>query len=126
MRMKSMVIVLAGLLAASYPALAQQKTEKECRIEWQANKLTNRAAKIKEKAYVDQCRLGGETTQPAATPAAAKPAPTPAAPAGTPKPTGTPHVVRPAPSAATAPAAPISSRLKPSRGLIARLIPLCG
>jgi hypothetical protein len=92
---------LTGLWAASFPALAQQKTEKACKSEWQANKADNQAKGITEKAYVDQCRSGAATT-PAATPAAAKPAPT--APA--PKPTSAPPTapaVKPAPTAATTP-----------------------
>ena len=63
------------------PVLAQQKTEKACKSEWQANKADNQAKGITEKAYVDQCRSGSAATTPAATPAAAKPAPTTVAPA---------------------------------------------
>jgi hypothetical protein len=110
MRMTSVAILcsaLVGLWVAA-PALAQQKTEKECQAEWQANKAANQAAKITEKAYVDKCRTEGA----AATPAAAKPAPAPATPPATPaaapaKPAATPAAppaAKPAPTAATAPA----------------------
>jgi hypothetical protein len=62
---------LIGLLVASSPALAQQKTVKACEDEWRANR---------------QCRAGGAVTTPAAgpaaTPKAAPKAPTAAAPAG--------------------------------------------
>jgi hypothetical protein len=50
--------VLAGCLAASSPAFAQQKTVKECQSAWQADKPGNQAKGITEKAYVDQCRAG--------------------------------------------------------------------
>ena len=89
---------LAGLWVAA-PALAQEKTAKECQAEWQANKAANQAAKITEKAYVDKCRAEGA----AVTPTAAKPAPTPApTPAAAPaKPVAAP-AAKPAPTAATA------------------------
>src|SRR5947209_7491541 len=93
---------LTGLCAASSPVLAQQKTEKACKSEWQANKADNQAKRITEKAYVDQCRSGSAATTPAATPAAAKPAPTTVAPA--PKATSsspTAPAVKPAPTAVT-------------------------
>jgi hypothetical protein len=67
---------LVGFAALSpAPALAQQKTVKACRDEWQANKAANQAAGITEKAYVDKCR-GGDT-------ATAAPAAKPTAPAAT-------------------------------------------
>ena len=109
MRTTSVAILLcalAGVWIAS-PALAQQKTGKQCQAEWQANKAANQAAKITEKAYVEKCRAEGTAAAPAATPAAAKPAPVPAAPAPTPsaapaKPLA-PTAVKPAPTAAAAP-----------------------
>jgi hypothetical protein len=55
--------------------MAQQKTAKECREEWRANKAANQANGVTEKAYVAQCRGGAS---PAAAPAA-PPAPAPAA-----------------------------------------------
>jgi hypothetical protein len=73
-------LALTGGWALSSPVLAQQKTEKECRTEWQANKAANQAAKITEKAYVDQCRSAGVTAQPGTAPAVVKPAPTAAVP----------------------------------------------
>jgi hypothetical protein len=98
-------LVLTGYLAASSPALAQQKTVKACRSEWQANKADNQAKGITEKAYVDQCRAGAAVTPPAANPAAAKPAPTAAAPVPpAPKPVAAPPATKPAPTAVSAPA----------------------
>jgi len=74
---------LLGLAALPAPTVAQEKTAKACRAEWQANKAANQTAGITEKAYVAQCRGGGSTAEPAPAPAAA-PAPAPAAatPAG--------------------------------------------
>jgi hypothetical protein len=64
---------LVGVVILSPPpALAQQKTVKACRDEWQANKAANQANGITEKAYVDKCR-GGDTA--AAAPAAKSAAP---------------------------------------------------
>jgi len=106
MRMTSFAILcsaLAGLWVAA-PALAQQKTVKECQAEWQANKAANQAAKITEKAYVDKCRTEGAAVTPtAAKPAPTAPAPTPAAAPA--KPVATPAAApaaKPAPTAATA------------------------
>jgi hypothetical protein len=66
---------------------ATQKTAKECVTEWRADKAGMQARGMSEKAYVDQCRAGGET---AAAPMAPKPSvaapaspPPPAAPAPT-------------------------------------------
>ena len=66
-----MCSALIGIVASPPPALAQQKTVKVCRDEWQANKAANQAAGVTEKAYVDKCRAGDVAAQPAATPAAA-------------------------------------------------------
>jgi hypothetical protein len=93
---------LTGLVIASSPALAQQKTVKACQAEWRADKTANQAKGITEKAYVEQCRAGGAAATPAATPAAAKPAPTATAPAPATTPASAP-ASRPAPAAATAP-----------------------
>src|ERR1700681_4372289 len=81
---------LIGLGIASSPASAQQKTVKACQTEWRADKTANQAKGITEKAYVEQCRAGGAAATPAATPAAAKPAPTTTAPASAAKPAPTP------------------------------------
>jgi hypothetical protein len=99
MRMNFVAIVLAGVWAASSPALAQQKTVKACQAEWQANKAENQAKGVTEKAYVDVCRSGTVTTQPTATPAAAKPAPTIAAPAPAPNAAAPRPVIKPAANA---------------------------
>ena len=41
--------VLIGLCAVSGPVMAQQKTVKECRSEWQANKANNQAKGVTER-----------------------------------------------------------------------------
>jgi hypothetical protein len=92
------------------PTATGQKTAKECRDEWRANKAANQANGITEKAYIAQCRGGitpAETNAPpptapapgqtrAAPPAAPPPAPTASAPPARPAPP-------PAPSAAPTP-----------------------
>jgi hypothetical protein len=91
-------ILCAALMAMLFvvpTALAQQKTIKECRTEWQANKAENQAKRITEAAYIAQCRAGtssaatpmppGAATSPATTPATAprtSSAPTAASPTG--------------------------------------------
>ena len=66
-------------------AATGQKTAKECREEWRANKAANQANGVTEKAYVAQCRGGAAPAQPTAAPAPNRqllpPAPAPAAPA---------------------------------------------
>jgi hypothetical protein len=74
-----------------------QKTAKECRDEWQANKAANQASGVTERAYVAECRGGGTPAQPTAAPA------TPPAPA--PAPTAAPATPAPTPTAAAPPAA---------------------
>jgi len=69
--------VAAGLLAVSSPVLAQQKTVKDCQAEWQANKASNQAKGVTERAYIAQCRSA--SAAPAAAPAASKSAASPAA-----------------------------------------------
>src|SRR5262249_48614381 len=70
-------IVACGIACvAAPPALfAQQKTAKECREEWRANKDANKKAGVTEKDYVAKCR--GEAA--AATSPAAPTAPHPSA-----------------------------------------------
>jgi hypothetical protein len=78
----AMGAVLVSLAALPAPAVAQEKTAKACREEWQANKAANQAAGITEKAYVDKCRAGASTAaQPAPAPSAT-PAPAAAPAAG--------------------------------------------
>ncbi len=63
-------------------AATGQKTAKECREEWRANKAANQANGVTEKAYVAQCRGGAapaQTTAAPAPPPAPAPAPTAAA-----------------------------------------------
>ena len=59
-------------------ATSGQKTAKECREEWRANKAANQANGITEKAYVAQCRSGAA---PAQTTAPRRHLPCPTAPA---------------------------------------------
>jgi hypothetical protein len=79
----TLVAVFIACLAAPPMVLAQQKTAKECREEWRANKDANKAAGVTEKDYVAKCRAGGAAAQPSAAPAApaAKKATPAAAPA---------------------------------------------
>jgi|SRR6185437_2278431 len=64
---------------AAAPAATAQKTVKACQEEWRANKDSNQAKGITEKAYVTQCRAGGTVAAP--TPATAPPVRSTAAPA---------------------------------------------
>jgi hypothetical protein len=78
MRRRIVVVMCSavlGIVTLSSFAIAQQKTAKECREEWRANKAANQAQGVTEKAYVNQCRGGPTTATPAASPAPA-PAPT--------------------------------------------------
>jgi hypothetical protein len=112
-----MCSAVLGLMMLSSHAIAQQKTAKECREEWRANKAANQASGVTEKAYVAQCRGGAAPAQPTAAPvpppapaptaapAAPAPAPTAAAPPARPVPPAT-TAVRPAPST---PAGPVGA-----------------
>jgi len=78
-----MCAAVLGLMTVSSHAIAQQKTAKECREEWRANKAANQANGVTEKAYVAQCRGGAAPAQTTAAPTpqpAPAPAPTAAAP----------------------------------------------
>ena len=98
-----MCSAVLGLTTLSSHAIAQQKTAKECREEWRANKAANQASGVTEKAYVAQCRSGAEPAQPTAAPVPAPaPAPTAAPAAPAPAPTVAAPPARPAPPAATA------------------------
>src|SRR5664279_4408742 len=114
---KSLVLIIClaatGGLAFSGPVYAQQKTEKACKEEWQANKAANQAAKITEKSYVEKCRGAAAKPEAAKTPAAApaaaapKPAtPAPAAAAPAPAPAPAASKMAPKPAAKTEPAKP--------------------
>jgi hypothetical protein len=70
-------VALAGALALSSPALAQQKTVKACQEEWRADKAGNQAKGITEKAYVAECRGGSAAAKPAAAEPQAAPAAAP-------------------------------------------------
>jgi hypothetical protein len=61
--------MLVGLAASAVPASA--KTIKECRTEWQADKVAMKAAGKTEKAYVAECHpAAAAADKPAAAPAA--------------------------------------------------------
>jgi hypothetical protein len=62
-------------VAGQKTAVAGQKTAKDCREEWRANKAANQTSGITEKAYVDQCRTGNAPSQTTAAPAAPPAAP---------------------------------------------------
>ena len=108
---KSLALIVclaaASSLAFSATVNAQQKTEKACKEEWQANKAANQAAKITEKSYVEKCRGTAAKPEAEKTPAAA-PA-KPAAPAA---------AAKPAAPAAAAPAqapAPAATKMAPAK-----------
>jgi hypothetical protein len=79
-----------------------QKTVAACRDEWRANKASNQAAGVTEKAYVAQCRGGAAPAQTTAAPAA----PPPPAPSAAPAPAPAPTASAPPPNSAPAPARP--------------------
>ena len=54
------------------------KTTKACQEEWKANKATNQANGVTEKAYVEKCRIGAVSAQPTAAPAEVRPLAPPA------------------------------------------------
>ena len=84
---------LMAILCAAPAALAQQKTIKECRAEWQANKADNQAKRITEAAYIAQCRTGPSS---AATPMPPANATSPAtAPATAPRTSSVPTTASP-------------------------------
>ena len=65
---------LTVLFALPNDLLAQQKTLRECRAEWQAQKAEYQAKGVTEAAYIKQCRSGGqESSAPTSTPGAAAP-----------------------------------------------------
>ena len=49
---------LTAMLSAAPAAFAQQKTVKECRAEWQANKAENQAKRITEAALIGRAAAG--------------------------------------------------------------------
>lgn len=90
----------AAPAARQAQAAAGRKTAKACREEWQANKTANQAAGVTERAYVDQCRAGGASTQPTAAPA---PPPAPTASQAAPAPATPPAGQLPAPTTTARP-----------------------
>lgn len=97
-------------------ASPSQKTAKECTAEWRADKAGMQARGVTEKAYVEQCKVGGgmpsaTTPGPAPTTAAPTPPPSrPASPATQAAPAPAPQKPAPtttaAPSSAQQPSAP--------------------
>jgi hypothetical protein len=67
------VAVALGVACVIAPpaVFAQQKTAKECREEWRANKDANKASGVTEKDYVAKCRGTAAAATPGAAPAAA-------------------------------------------------------
>src|SRR6185312_16057505 len=65
---------LTVLFALPSNLLAQQKTVKECRAEWQAQRAEYQAKGVTEAAYIKQCRSGQESSTPTAAPVAPAPA----------------------------------------------------
>jgi hypothetical protein len=96
---------------------SSQKTAKECLAEWRADKAGMQARGVTEKAYVEQCKVGGgmpSATTPEPKPTAAAPTQPPSRPA----PTATeaapaPAPQRPAPTTAAAPV-PAPTRQAPA------------
>jgi hypothetical protein len=72
MRIQIVTSLAAAILVslALAPAPAAAKTAKECRTEWQADKVAMKAAGKTEKAYVAECSPKPEKTAKAAKPAA--------------------------------------------------------
>jgi hypothetical protein len=73
-------LLIAAAVAWSFSgAAAFAKTAKECTAEWRADKAGMQARGVTEKAYVEQCKGGGEPTAaaPAAKPAETAPQPAP-------------------------------------------------
>ena len=70
-------------LVMAFPAVAQQKTAKQCEDEWKTNKAEIQAKKQKKKDFITECRgqAAATTAAPAAPAAAPAPAPATAAPA---------------------------------------------
>ena len=90
--------------ASPQPATGQ-KTVKACQEEWRANKATNQANGITEKAYVVQCRVGGTAAQP---PPSIPAAQTRAAPPPAPSASPVSSTAKPAPTT-TGSAAPVAA-----------------
>ena len=113
---KSFAIIMfwaaTGSLAFSPTVYAQQKTEKACKEEWQANKAANQAAKITEKSYVEKCR--GAAAKPEAEKAPTTAPAKPAAPAAAASKPATPAPAATAPAQAPAPAAAKMAPAKPA------------
>jgi hypothetical protein len=75
-------------IAVCAPALAQQKTAKECQAEWKANKAAIQASGKTKKVFVSECRNQTAAAQPAQQPTPA-PAPPQSASRATPERTTT-------------------------------------
>jgi hypothetical protein len=76
----SVCSAIFAFVAFSSESMAQQKTAKACTEEWRADKASNQAKGITEKAYVASCRAGNAPTATAPAPAPTGAAPTPTLP----------------------------------------------
>ena len=104
--MRNVAVICSVIVGASIlysPIVAQAKTAKECRAEWQADKAANQAKKITESAYVKECTAGGATAQPAPAAAPTSKAKTTTAPMAAPAAAPAKSSAQPAPAAAMAP-----------------------
>jgi len=72
MRGLSIVLSTALGIALIVAPIAQAKTAKECRAEWQAKKADFQAQKITQRDFVNQCVAASAAPQPAAEKAAKK------------------------------------------------------
>ena len=70
--MTRIALILCASLAVAFgaldSALAQQKSVKECRAEWQAQKAEYQAKGVTEAAYIGQCRSGAPESATGAAP----------------------------------------------------------
>jgi hypothetical protein len=74
-----MCSAVIGLMTLSSQAIAQQRTAKDCRDEWRANKAANQANGVTEKAFVAQCRGGAAPAETTTAPPPPPLAPAPSA-----------------------------------------------
>jgi hypothetical protein len=76
----NLLITAAVVFSVLISTGAFAKTAKDCRAEWQADKAGMQSRGVTEKAYIEQCKGGADSTAapPLAKPIEASPAPTPA------------------------------------------------
>jgi hypothetical protein len=85
MKNQNGLLIAAAVVASIFTSSsAFTKTAKDCTAEWRADKAGMQARGVTEKAYVEQCKGGGEPGAPVGKPTqAAPPAPTQATTPGT-------------------------------------------